>query len=150
MILDTLDRLPRYFPLHPGFELAHWQLTQMLASPPAPSRYVVEEDRLFTIVAQDQGRGCDASPLEFHRRYIDIQLVLDEYDYMGWKPLDECQTISQPYDGTRDIGFYADRPATWVHVPRGSFVVFFPEDAHAPLATAGSVTKAVAKIAVKW
>ena len=150
MILDTLDRLPIYFPLHPGFAAAYEQLRLMLAEPPAPGRYVVDEDRLFAMVARDDGRGCDASPLEFHRRFIDIQLVLNEYDYIGWKPLAECQSLSHPYDATRDIGFYADRPETWVHVARGCFAIFFPEDAHAPLAAAGPVHKAVAKVAVQW
>jgi beta-galactosidase beta subunit len=36
-----------------------------------------------------------------------------------------------------------------VSVPRGSFAIFFPEDAHAPLAGRGALTKAIVKIAVR-
>jgi beta-galactosidase beta subunit len=35
-------------------------------------------------------------------------------------------------------------------VPTGHFTIFFPQDAHAPLAAEGALRKAVAKIAVDW
>lgn len=43
---------------------------------------------------------------------------------------------------------FFDRPATWLAVSRGVFAVFYPEDAHAPLASLGPIHKAVVKIAV--
>jgi beta-galactosidase beta subunit len=36
---------------------------------------------------------------------------------------------------------------TWVAVPPGSFAIFFPHDAHAPLGGEGRVKKAVVKVA---
>ena len=150
MILDTLDRLPNYFSLHPGFAAAPAALVEMLASPPNDCRYEIAGQRLFVLVARDQARGPERSPLEFHRRYIDIQLALAAHDRIGWQPLSACQQLSQAYDATRDIGFYADRPPTWLHVARGSFAIFYPTDAHAPLAADGQVVKAVAKVAVEW
>jgi len=33
------------------------------------------------------GRAREAAKLECHRRYIDIQLVLEGVDEMGWKAL---------------------------------------------------------------
>jgi beta-galactosidase beta subunit len=47
------------------------------------------------------------------------------------------------------VGFFYDRPTTWLTLSAGQFAVFFPEDAHAPLAGQGGVHKAVVKVAVK-
>jgi YhcH/YjgK/YiaL family protein len=150
MILDTLDRLAVYASLHPGFVAAIPKLVEMLAAPPESGRFEIDGTRLFIVVVRDAGRGRDASPLEFHRQYIDIQVSLEADDVIGWRPLSACGQPSQPYDVDRDIGFVADRPETWLHVPRGCFAIFYPEDAHAPMATTGQVVKAVAKVAVAW
>ena len=45
---------------------------------------------------------------------------------------------------------FGDKPDLWFSLPPGSFAIFFPSDAHAPLAGAGKTMKAVVKIAVKW
>jgi len=44
---------------------------------------------------------------------------------------------------------FADQPSTFVSVPPGSFTIFFPHDAHAPLAGPGRLKKAVVKVAVE-
>jgi len=150
MILDSFDRLPVYAGLHPGFSRACEALRQMQASPPEDGRHAVDGERLFVIVSRDPGRGRDRSDLEFHRRYIDIQLVLEGHDVMGWRALGDCRQLKQDYDASKDIGFFADRPDSWLHVPTGHFTIFFPQDAHAPLAAEGALRKAVAKIAVDW
>jgi len=36
----------------------------------------------------------------------------------------------------------------WCPVPAGSFAVFFPEDAHAPMVSDGEVHKVILKVAV--
>jgi energy-dependent translational throttle protein EttA len=48
----------------------------------------------------------------------------------------------------RDIRFFNDAPSSWIATPPGSFCLFFPEDAHAPLVSAGRIRKVVVKIAV--
>ena len=95
-----------------------------------------------------QGRGAEQALLEFHRRYIDIQFVVAGIDLIGWLPTPSCQRVSTPYDEAKDVGFFYDRPATWLSVAAGQFALFFPEDAHAPLAGQGAVHKAVVKVAV--
>jgi YhcH/YjgK/YiaL family protein len=150
MIVDSLALLGRYTPLHPGFGPAQSALQAIRGAPPPAGRYDIDGERLFVLVASDHGRGREVSPLEFHRRYIDIQLVLAGGDEIGWKPLADCRHLRDEYDAVRDIGFYADQPALWLTVPAGCFAIFYPDDTHAPLAVEGPVTKAVAKVAVEW
>ena len=85
--------------------------------------------------------------LEAHRRYIDIQLVLDGDEQMGWKPLADCYNPMSEHSMEKDIGFFHDAPASWVSVPPDHFCIFFPEDAHAPLVGTGQIRKVIFKIA---
>jgi len=148
MILDTLTQADRYLMLHPLFARAFDYLrgTDLLAL--APGRHSVQGEELFAIVEHCTGRKREEAKLECHRRYIDIQLVLEGADEMGWKPVAECVEPNSEYDAARDIRFFNDPPASWISVPVGSFCLFFPEDAHAPLVSDGLIRKVVVKIAV--
>lgn len=150
MILDTLDCSDRWLAMHPGFAKAIGFLHQAFATPPAPGKHVLEPDRLWIIVEQGHGRSRAKAPLEFHRRFIDIQLVLAGEEGMGWAHLTDEFARDVAFDRDRDIGFLSDPPRTWFQMHPGEFTIFFPQDAHAPLAGDGPVLKAVAKVAVDW
>ena len=147
MIFSTLSQSDRYAALHPLFPRAFEYIrdTDLLAL--APGRYPIIDKQLFVIVENVAGRAREAAKLECHRRYIDIQLVLEGVDEMGWKALADCtQPVS---DYKEDIQFFHDAPATWIATPPGAFCIFFPEDAHAPLVGNGNIRKAIFKIAVE-
>lgn len=146
MVLDQLDLAGRYTHLHPSFERAFEFLrTTDLATLP-PGRHEIEGDTLYLSVDHVDGRGRDGARLEAHREHIDIQLTIDGDEQIGWKPLAACEQPDGAFDAARDIGFYHDRPDTWLAVPPRTFAIFFPEDAHAPLAGVGAVRKAIVKI----
>ncbi len=148
MIHDRLDRHSRYAGLHPLFARAFEFLrdTDLMALP--PGRHDIDGDRLFVIVESCEGRTRAEARLECHRRYIDIQLVLEGIDEMGWRSLAECVSPATGYDEKRDIRFFSDAPSSWIATPAGTFCLFFPEDAHAPLVSEGWVRKVVVKVAV--
>ncbi|MEZ6093628.1 MAG: YhcH/YjgK/YiaL family protein [Pirellulaceae bacterium] len=150
MILDHLCQHACYESLHPSFAAAFRFLQKTDWSCLKDGRQEIDGDRLFALVATDHGRGRDDSPLEYHRRYIDIQYVVEGVDEMGWKPMAMCQKQKLPFDSERDIGFFCDAPDLWLPVPEGKFTIFFPTDCHAPLAASceTKVRKAVVKIAV--
>lgn len=147
MIVDALTAADRYLDLHPGFRRG-FEFLRGLLPDIVEGRHVIDGDRLFAMVARDLGRGREKSLLESHRRYIDIQFVIAGADTIGWLPTARCARVATPYAEEKDIAFYYDRPATWLEVPAGYFAVFFPDDAHAPLATTERVVKAVVKVAV--
>ncbi len=148
MILDTLAQADRYLALHPLFADAFAFLRNADLGTLQPGRHPIQGERLFAIVEACAGRTRAEAKLECHRRYIDIQLVLDGVDEMGWKPAADCVDPATDYDGARDIRFFNDAPASWIATPAGSFCLFFPDDAHAPLVGAGTIRKVVVKIAV--
>ncbi len=148
MIFDDLKNASRYAQMHPGFAAGFEFLSRPdLASLPG-GRHEIDGDRVFALVNRDPGRGHAGARLESHRKYIDIQLLVSGQEEIGWRLLDECQKLTDPYDAKRDIMFFADAPLTWIVMAPGKFLVFWPEDAHAPLAATGDNVKVVIKVAV--
>jgi YhcH/YjgK/YiaL family protein len=149
MIVDRLANAANYCDMHAAFEQAFAFLRRADLADLPDGRHEIDGDRLFCLISRGPGRRRDEAPLEAHRRYIDIQYVIDGADEMGWKPTAACAVSSVPYDPEKDIDFFKDAPDRWIVVPAGSFAVFFPRDAHAPLVGAGHIHKAVLKIAVE-
>jgi len=148
MILSTLSESGRYAALHPLFPRAFEFIRDTDLLVLAPGRYPIVGEQLFVIVENVAGRTREAAKLECHRKYIDIQLVLEGVDEMGWKALADCVDPVSDYSAEKDIRFFHDAPAAWIATPPGAFCIFFPEDAHAPLVSAGHIRKAIFKIAV--
>jgi YhcH/YjgK/YiaL family protein len=148
MILDSLTQSGRYLGLHPLFAHAFEFLRDTDLKSLPTGMHTVRGEQLFAIVEACQGRTREEAKLECHRRYIDIQLVLEGVDEMGWKPLAGCMNPQTEYDAARDIRFFKDAPSSWIATPPGSFCLFFPDDAHAPLVGTGMIRKVVMKVAV--
>jgi len=148
MILDTLDNAARYDSLHPRFKQAFdWLQSRRLEELPN-GRQEIEGTHLYAIVMREGGRGLAAAKYETHRKYIDIQYLVTGSDLMGWSHL-VPELKSQGYDAAKDLEFYEAKPALWVPVPAGTFTMFFPEDAHAPMAGEGPMLKVVVKVELR-
>ncbi len=148
MILDILDNADRYKNLYKGFDLAFDFLTQSDLANMAPGRYEINGKQVYASISLDNGVRKEDTVLEVHRKYIDIQVVLEGCDNMGWSPKAACSQPKGKYDPASDIGFYNDTPNTWLAVRPGFFAIFFPEDAHMPLISDGKLRKVVVKVAV--
>ncbi len=148
MILSSLSQSSRYASLHPLFQRTFDYIRDTDLFALAPGRYNIDGDDLIAIVEQVPGRAREVARLEAHRRYIDIQLVLEGDEQMGWKPLEDCFNPVSEHSMERDIRFFHDVPASWVAVPPDHFCIFFPEDAHAPLIGGGQIRKVIFKVAV--
>lgn len=146
MILSHLQNAQRIEELHPRFKEVFDYLRSHDLLQAECGRIELDGDRLFINNAETDCKPADEQLLEVHRDYIDIQLLLEGSEIIGWKSLDELEQEVKPYDAQADIAFYADRPSAWLHLHPGQFAVFFPEDAHAPVIGEGRVRKAVVKI----
>lgn len=148
MIIDTLEQASRYYGICTGFQTAFVYLCTHDLRNILPGTYEIDGRRVYVIVSECQAKGrADASP-EAHRNYIDIQTTLSGKDLIGFIPLRDCRRLHVAYSADKDCEFYSDEPRSWLEVPEGVFAVFFPQDAHAPLAGEGVVKKAVFKIRV--
>ena len=149
MILATIEQAYRYADCHHGLSRGFEFLQTTKLDELADGKHEIDGTRLFAIVAHDQGRGRDSAILEVHRKYIDIQYVISGNELIGWRPLANCKAVKQAYDFETDLAFFLERPPSWFELAPRSFAVFFPEDAHAPLAAQGPVHKVVVKVAIE-
>lgn len=148
MILDVLDNADRYLTLNKGFKYAFSFLMRDDLKKLSPGQYEVRNDRVFAIVEEAQGRKREDAELEAHEKYIDIQLVIEGLDTMGWKRKATCKQVSKSYDAAKDLQFFRDDPEVWLPVHAGMYAIFFPEDAHMPLISDSGLRKVIMKIAV--
>jgi YhcH/YjgK/YiaL family protein len=92
---------------------------------------------------------------ESHRKYIDVQLVLEGEEVMDVVPISELE-LDKPFEAEKDLVTYHDPGARSAGSKRyvvkaGQAAVFFPEDGHMPGQfdkASGLVRKTVAKIPV--
>jgi biofilm protein TabA len=150
VIIGKLNEANRCQTIHPGFAAAFQFLQQTDLHGFVDGKRTIDGERLFAVASRDPGKGREKSLLEYHQRFIDIQYIVEGTDQMGWHPTELCHRVSQAYDSETDLGFFYDRPTSWVDVPPDYFAIFFPEDAHAPMAGDLLVHKIIVKIAVDW
>lgn len=147
MILDTLGNAARYAGLRAGCSEAFGFLDQPGLENLPDGKYEIAGDRVFAIVDRTQGRKVSEGQLEGHRKYLDIQYVINGDESMGWKSSADLPN-SVPYDETKDLEFFEGKPESIVRVPPGCFVIFLPTDAHLPLIGNGPIHKVVVKVAM--
>ena len=130
MILDTLENFGKYVSLNPLFPkvLEYLQNTDLMAQEPGCVN--IDGNKLFVNHNVAKGKTVDQARMETHNAMIDIQIPLSCPEVIGYIPR---QYLSRAeYDATKDITFCLDRPEQYMTVHPGEFVIFFPEDGHAP------------------
>jgi biofilm protein TabA len=146
MIHDTIENAGRYAPLHPLFPRAFEELRRLDISHLPAGRKEIDGDAMYMMIIRSDGSERARPVLEAHRRYIDIQFTVAGSDVIGWRALRECAGPTAPYSREKDVALYDDTPEVWSVLHPGMFAVYFPEDAHAPLAGDGPVEKVVLKV----
>ncbi len=149
MILDQLSNAGLYLGLHRRLARAFDFLVQTNLEDLEDGRHEIDGDDIFALLSRDQGKGQERARVEHHRDYLDIQHVIRGEDRIGWMPTACCQRLASDFQPDGDVAFYYDRPESWLLVPAGSFAIFFPGDAHAPLGGEGAVFKAVVKVLLR-
>lgn len=147
MIVDILRAAEYYFDVYPGLEAGFAFISDVFGTDIEDGEYEIDGRRVYAIVSSAEGVGEGSVRLEAHRKYIDIQVCLRGTDAIGWLPVDECTTVLDEYSEDKDIEFYGDEPLSWINLENNVFAIFFPHDAHAPLASIGKCRKVVVKVA---
>ena len=153
MIFDKLENLSRYAKSFPNADKVIAFLEKCAAATPAPGKYELDGKKLFVNVQQYSPKTFAPEKLEYHRDYIDIQLLLSGSEKLYYAPLDGKETV-MPYNPEKDCGMDrlpAPEAGTEIPLEPGNFVLLFPEEGHLPgVGDPGTqVVKAVVKIAVK-
>ncbi len=146
MIVTNLNNTERIEALHPLFKkLFDYVKTHDILNTPC-GRIDIDGDNLYINNVNPECIPAEKQVLEVHRDYIDVQILLQGKETIGWKALEDSKEEVKPYEKEGDCALYSDTPTTWIHLVPGQLAIFFPEDAHAPVIGEGKIRKMIAKV----
>lgn len=142
-----MSNCQRSFPLHPMFKaLFEFVKTHDFESLDL-GKIQIKGDDLYVMNLNVDGANKLAQPLEMHRKYIDVHIVLAGEEEIGWKPTDEV-ALSTAYDEVADCALSQQKPAFYAKLHSGEYAIMFPEDAHAPAIGEGKIRKLIGKVRI--
>ncbi len=150
MIADSLARpTTRYETLHPLFAAAFAYLRSF--DPETPDgKVVLDRDQLFALPQRYETSPAADRRFEAHRKYIDIQYILEGEEIIEHAPVEWLPEVTEPYSDDRDVMFFRDPAGCSRTLLRaGDFAVYFPPDGHKPCCQAGAAPAAVRKVVMK-
>lgn len=150
MIIDTLQNAAKYYSVHPLFAKAFEYIGKTDLDTIEMGRYEIDADNLKAIFSNKKGMTAAESTAKFecHNKHIDIQVCINGDEQIGWKPRENCKTENGGYNAEKDVQFYSDQPDMFFQLTNGQFVIFFPEDVHAPMIGDAEIKKLVIKVKI--
>lgn len=149
MILDKLVNAGLYEQVHPRFKQAFDFLKKNDLKALPAGKIELDGKDLYVNVLDFKGKSETEARMETHKDYIDIQVLVDGVEIMGWKPTVDLKEETQAYDAVKDVAFYADKAVNLLRVEGECMAIFFPEDGHQPgIAPGASYRKVIVKVRV--
>jgi len=153
MIVDKIENYAKYMHLPKGIVRAIEYIGSTDFTFVENGQYELDGRKLVSIVNRYTTKTLDQAVWESHRKYIDVQFVAGGNERFGHVPLANAPAIKTEYNEEKDVIFY--EPGTKLYsAPAGTFMIFYPEDIHAPSLAEGApptpseVVKVVVKVAV--
>ena len=111
MILDSLKNKAQYAALHPRFQTVFDFIDNNDVAALPCGRHDIDGDNIFVMVQEMDLREIKDARLELHRKYIDIQLLLQgPAEVFGWSEKKDCLTPENDFDEAKDIQLFTDIP----------------------------------------
>lgn len=148
MILDSLKNTELYEKMHPLFKEAFDYIKRTDFAKAEVGKIELRGKDLFLMISDSDLKTVDDAKIEVHNAYIDIQLPISKPDTFGWIARGELKEPAGAFDEEKDIQFYKDKGTTLFTAVPGDFVVFYPNDGHAPCIGEGKIRKVVVKIRI--
>lgn len=148
MIIDSILSFERYSDLHSGFSKVHDFIKKHDLKSLEAGKYVIEENNIWCEISENKAKEPEESELLVHDSFIDIHIVTEGTEIIGFKDRVKCSTDNVKYDEAMDVARLKDEPEVFVSCSDDNFVICFPKDAHAPLIGNGIIKKAVFKVRV--
>ena len=149
MIIDTISNASKYISVHPLFNEAFNYIRTTDFNELPDGKFEIA-DGLKGILSNAPGKTKEASLAKFecHDKNIDIQFCIKGQETIGWKPRSACNIKNGEYNDEKDVRFFADSPDMFFELQDDQFVIFFPDDVHAPMIGDGNIKKLVIKVRI--
>ena len=145
MVIDTLENFGKYVSLNPLFAAVAEYMKENDIFVQENGVVNLDGKDLFVNYTVAKGKTIDDARIETHNRMIDIQIPLSCSETMGYTPRKNLSEAE--YNEEKDITFYTGRAEKYITINPGEFVIFFPEDGHAPCVSENpEIKKAIFKV----
>lgn len=113
-----------------------------------PGKNVIDGDELFFNFEEADIRKEEDAFFEGHKKYIDIQLVIEGEELLGYSPRSNVVRTS-PWDREKDFEVYEGSVDHYFLLNNDTFIILFPEEPHMPLLETEKKLKKVKKAVFK-
>lgn len=129
MIIGTKEILTTYKGISEGIDKA---IDYILSLDPEiePGKHEIDGDKLFVNVVCGETKPLKDFQYEAHKKYLDLQYVIEGSEVMVYAPLDDLKRETE-YDEANDCQMFSGE-GTEIKVKAGDFYLVHPFDAHAP------------------
>lgn len=131
MIIGNISDILHYKGIHQRLDIAFDHLLDKEYSGLECGKYQIMRDDIFFLVNDYHTSKDCALFLEAHRKYMDIQLVVDGEEIIEWENFNN-QDVVESYNAEHDYTFYKSTFPTKLKLTKGMFCVFFSSDLHMP------------------
>lgn len=148
MLKDNINNFAKYENLNKNIRTGLEYLFNSDFSKINDGKYNINE-KMYVNIQSYQTKS--SAYYEAHRKYIDIQYIIDGEEYIGVTSLSDCTCIVD-YDTEKDIEFL-DGKNNYIKLSKEEFMILYPTDAHKPSISIDAsqpqnVRKAVIKIQI--
>ena len=147
MIVDILKNNYLYNSISPRIKTALEYIATTDFSKMEPGKYELDGANLFVLIQEYDSLPREQGSWECHQKYIDIQYIAEGVEQIGVNNISQMQ-VTVEYNPEKDIAFL-DGNGDYVTFSKGSYGIFFPEDAHQPRIAPGDISGKVKKVVVK-
>ena len=144
--MDNLNGLSAYVALNPLFnEVIEFLKEHDLAALPV-GKHKIKGDDVFVNIQEAAGKTKEQAVVEYHRKMVDIQIPFSSEETYGYIPTADLPAAD--FNEEKDVALLPGVASqSFVTCKPGMFVIFFPQDGHAPFITdAPMLRKAIFKI----
>ena len=134
MVIDKLENLEKYYALNPLFTEVAAFLAENDMNALLTGIHKIKGDELFVNIQEAKGKTRDEAVIEYHRKLIDIQIPFSGTETYGYIPTDDLPEAE--FNEAKDVALLPGvESLCYVTCQPGMFVMFFPQDGHAPFIT---------------
>ncbi len=151
MIVSNINspELKLYAEMNERFAAAFDTVKKIFAEGIDNGKHIIDGDKLYVNVMTYVPKSAELSCFEAHKKYVDIQVILEGEEIIGFESTEELE-ITKEYAAEGDCMLYAlNERYDSVRVKAGEFAIIFPEEPHAPGIAASDAPSNVRKAVVK-
>lgn len=148
MICENINSAKNYSSINKNFEKAFEFLKNHDFTKLDIGKYEIQGEEIFALVQEYITENEEEKSWESHEKYIDIQLIVEGQEIMGYVPVEGLK-VKEDLRPENDMIFYKETlKGSNIKFTIGDYAIFFPEDGHRPGCAFGECSK-VKKVVVK-